>query len=419
MNGKTPQEKHQKLLKEIKNLEFRLDKSNQRYNSTYANNQKLRDEIDKLRRERKIFQQVYEKLSGDLEMKKQEMERIVKIANNANFDREEATNDLTELIKQAEEEKLQFDQQIQLVNQKIEKEKQMKDFMKAKETEQNELEKLYRQTKAEEEINLKKQSQKAFWGFSKDKVACMIPEQKLKEYQEAFERILKATGAKNIDELVNNFIEAEERNFTLSKYVNELTQENEQLDEQIEQIKKQIEWYRNQGLGEDNERKKLQKELEQKIKQSESEYQKNIIEYKATIEKINQIKLNIEEIFNLVDNETSRKFKELQKSHGLTQDNIMTYLGMIEDMINEMIKQYAFLLAQKLKQAKGLQDDDAVIVTLYNILMIAPKVEGGKYELTVKDEIQKEEEEISQYEEEDRPLTQDDFKKIFSVKHQI
>ena len=166
----------------------------------------------------------------------------------------------------------------------------------------------------------------------------MIPEAKLKEYQEAFERILKATGAKNIDELVNNFIEAEERNFTLSKYVNELTQENEKLDEDIESIKKQIEWYRNQGLGEDNERKKLQKELEQKIKQSESEYQKNIIEYKATIEKINQIKLNIEEIFNLVDNETSRKFKELQKSHGLTQDNIMTYLGMIEDMINEMIK---------------------------------------------------------------------------------
>jgi len=34
----------------------------------------------------------------------------------------------------------------------------MKDFMKAKESEQNELEKLYRQTKQEEEINLKKQT---------------------------------------------------------------------------------------------------------------------------------------------------------------------------------------------------------------------------------------------------------------------
>ena len=45
--------------------------------------------------------------------------------------------------------------------------------------------------------------------------------------------------------------------------------------------------------------------------------------------------------------------------------------------------------------------------------MVAPKVEGGKQELTVKDDIAKEEDEISQYDEEDKPLTQDDFKKIF------
>ena len=98
------------------------------------------------------------KLSTDLETKKGEMERIVKIANNANVDREAATNELTELIKQAEEEKQQFDQQIALVNQKIEKKKQMKEFMKDKEAEQNELEKLYKETKLEEEMNLKRES---------------------------------------------------------------------------------------------------------------------------------------------------------------------------------------------------------------------------------------------------------------------
>lgn len=42
----------------------------------------------------------------------------------------------------------------------------MKEFMKAKEQEQNELERLYKETKQEEELNLKRQSQKAFWGFS-------------------------------------------------------------------------------------------------------------------------------------------------------------------------------------------------------------------------------------------------------------
>ena len=73
----------------------------------------------------------------------------------------------------------------------------------------------------------------------------MIPEEKLKEYQEAFDRISKATGAKDIDELVKNFIEAEERNFTLSRFVNELTSETEALDKQIEEVKKEIEHYKN------------------------------------------------------------------------------------------------------------------------------------------------------------------------------
>ena len=75
------------------------------------------------------------------------------------------------------------------------------------------------------------------------------------------------------------------------------------------ELRKAIEWYRNQGLGEDNERKKIQKQLEEKIATSENEYKKNVIEYKATIEKINQIKANIEEIFSMVSNETCDKFK--------------------------------------------------------------------------------------------------------------
>lgn len=45
--------------------------------------------------------------------------------------------------------------------------------------------------------------------------------------------------------------------------------------------------------------------------------------------------------------------------------------------------------------------------------MVAPKTEAAKYELTVKDEIAKEEEDISAYDEDDKPLNFDDFKKRF------
>lgn len=93
------------------------------------------------------------------------------------------------------------------------------------------------------------------------------------------------------------------------------------------------------------------------------------------------------------------------------------YLGMVEEMINEMIKQYAYLLAQKLKVTKDLDDDDPVIVTLHNILMVAPKTEAGKYDLTIKDEIAKEEDDIKVIDEDEKPLTFNDFKERFKIKH--
>lgn len=63
---------------------------------------------------------------------------------------------MTDLIKQAEEEKTNFDEQILMVNAKIEKEKAMKDFMRQKEADLSEMEKLYRQTEEEEKLALTK-----------------------------------------------------------------------------------------------------------------------------------------------------------------------------------------------------------------------------------------------------------------------
>ena len=145
------------------------------------------------------------------------------------------------------------------MNNKIENEKKMKEFMKEKENEQNELERIYRETKLEEELKAKRKFQKRGWEFSNEKVVSMIPPQKLEEYNKAFAAIAKSTNVKDIDELVANFIDAEERNFILSKFVKELTEESETLDTQIDSVKKEIEMYKNQGLGQDNERKKMQK----------------------------------------------------------------------------------------------------------------------------------------------------------------
>jgi coiled-coil domain-containing protein 63/114 len=81
----------------------------------------------------------------------------------------------------------------------------------------------------------------------------------VQSYEEAFAKIQAATGITDIDELVNTFIEAEDQNFSLFNYVNELNSEVEKLEEQIAEIRSEIEKYRGQGVNTDNQRKKILK----------------------------------------------------------------------------------------------------------------------------------------------------------------
>jgi len=86
--------------------------------------------------------------------------------------------------------------------------------------------------------------------------------EKVQSYGEAFAKIQQATGITDIDELVTTFINAEDENFRLFNYVNELNQEIEKLEEQISDIKNEIEKYKGQGVNTDNQRKKILKDLE-------------------------------------------------------------------------------------------------------------------------------------------------------------
>jgi len=52
--------------KHIKVLENRLDKANKKFNESIEHDKTLRDEIDRLRKERFFFENIYKKLERDL-----------------------------------------------------------------------------------------------------------------------------------------------------------------------------------------------------------------------------------------------------------------------------------------------------------------------------------------------------------------
>jgi len=68
-----------------------------------------------------------------------------------------------------------------------------------------------------------------------------IAAEKVQMYTQAFEKIQQATGIEDIDQLVHTFITAEDQNYTLFNYVNDVNGEIEKLEDQITAIKLETE----------------------------------------------------------------------------------------------------------------------------------------------------------------------------------
>merc|ERR1712151_787886 len=125
--------------KQIRVLENRLDNALQKFNEAIATNRSLREQIDTLRRERVVFDDIYRKLENELQQKKKEMANIIEQANAAYEARDSAQAQMAALKQQADKEHSEFEKEWRELGRLIENDKRMKEFMRTKvRTAQNE-----------------------------------------------------------------------------------------------------------------------------------------------------------------------------------------------------------------------------------------------------------------------------------------
>merc|ERR1719454_2055897 len=118
--------------KQIRILENRLDKVLQKFNEAIEANRALREQIDTLRRERVVFDDIYKKLENELHSKKKEMANIIEQANAAYEARDSAQAQMAALKQQADKEHAEFEKEWRELGKLIENDKKMKEFMRQK-----------------------------------------------------------------------------------------------------------------------------------------------------------------------------------------------------------------------------------------------------------------------------------------------
>ena len=159
--------------------------------------------------------------------------KIIEKAERAYNKREQAKSEMNDLKKQAEAEQEQFEREWNELGKLIEKDKQVKDFIKTMEeakvaqnagqtaiTSDNKLsQNLQKQDNLNEltntEKSLKKQVAQTGWNIARDTANIHLSMAKVKQYEEAFNSIKAATHLNDIDELVNEFVKAEDHNDSL------------------------------------------------------------------------------------------------------------------------------------------------------------------------------------------------------------
>mmetsp|Transcript_31470 Transcript_31470/g.72347 ORF Transcript_31470/g.72347 Transcript_31470/m.72347 type:complete len:561 (+) Transcript_31470:109-1791(+) len=322
----------QQVNKQIRVLENRLDKALVKFNEALAYNKQLRESIDNLRRERVVFDQINAKLARELHEKKKEMAQIIEVSNVAYEARDQAQNEMALLRAQADKEQQQFENEWRELGKLLEQDRKYKTGMGGPGEFRGKM-------TAEEEAKLKKNVIKGNWALAREKAAQKASMDKVQSFEEAFQQIKAATGIDNIDELVQTFIDAEDQNFSLFNYVNELNNEVEKLEEQIAEIRGDIEKYKGQGGQNDRQRKKLLKDLEDRLASTEAKAEQYEAKAQKAARTVAQLEQGIQSIFNKIGCDKSA-LSEMLGATGVTESNMMQYLGIIEQRTNELLSAY-------------------------------------------------------------------------------
>lgn len=165
--------------------------------------------------------------------------------------------------------------------------------------------------------------------------------EKIQEYDAGFKSIFEATKINDIDTLIEQFEKAENNNYSLLKYAESLSADIKELDEEIKTVEGEIEKYSEDGNTEtENNRDKQFRRINEELEKTEKETKEYDKQYQDTVKTINQLKIGIKSIFDRIgcNNES---VQEIIGTHGVTESNMMQYLGIIEQRTNEILQMYS------------------------------------------------------------------------------
>ncbi|KAI2659248.1 Coiled-coil domain-containing protein 63 [Labeo rohita] len=371
------------IQKAIRTTQSKLDRSRARFNEQMKINSQLRKDIETLHMQRTQFQQLHRKLEKDIaeviDKSATAYDAKVDAQTKASMIKEKAVKDLA-----------QYSAEIQELERVIAHEHRLRDFMTTKNSQRATVDNGKRSRRRQKSdrcapvAEMEEQKKKADGG-----------EETPDSLKKAFQQIQELTGEDDLGMLVTKFIQGEERNFALFNYVNEQNAEAERLREEIQQIKKDTEQLNIKGRQREQESQTALKQAKDRLQECRAQTRQYEAQADHISKILDQVKTGIDSMFRNIDCDLGWMEGVLGSSSGITDGNLMTYLGVVEQKASELLTIQAFIRWKK-----------ADVQTLEAI--VQPPVTRHDYEA----------EDASFVEEADRPLTREELRQHIMRKNE-
>lgn len=388
-------ENHYMIIKQIKILENRLDKSLIKFNEAVSMNKELRDQIDDLRRERVVFENIYRKMERELVDRKKDMAAIIEASNQAYEQRDAFQMEVAAIEQANRKEGEDFDEQMAALAHMLDIELQLPTVGATLGQKAKSLTKL---SKSQLLSPIDMRSSKSAGSLDDSSVGlngtATTPKEvdykeRVQNFEEAFNKIRAATGISDINNLVNIFIKNEEHNFSLFNYVNEQNNEIEKLEEQILALREEENKYKLENGADVSQHKEILKDLEAKLQYTDTMAEKYELKCQDLSRIIEALKRGMQglvmkvEIYNHDHEQQQEGAAAATATYSpptITEINMVTYLGMLEHKAISLLQQYNALHATMVGEeahAASMSAPPALAASLVSVLGSGPKVPMG------------------------------------------
>ena len=338
--------------KHIRILENRLDKANQKFNDAIEYDKNLRNEIDKLRKERFFFENIYKKLEKELEKLRKDISKNLEEAydnyEQRDLNQETFENLKAEMIKKETEytnilSGIANEMNIRNTRKKAQEKKELKSF----------------QLNDDNSLPSKKYTKKL-----KTEQIAQQQQNLYDRYQNLkfkFEKMMEFTNKQDIEDLCETFKKNVQENFDLFLSITMISNEAKKVDSEIKEMQEEISNYKKDKNNEvEKENEELIKDLQAKTRNLMEKQKEYEDETKNYLEKFKNIKEQVENLFNSLNFDEEKEDVDKVLFEGVNENNIMWVFAQIEKKLKNDEKILENCLAGDEENVPGMKNESGV-----------------------------------------------------------